>query len=121
MKYAELVNDVDVRIMNGLVPQENVHNTVDDFTLDLETEELYLDQSSPRYDQGIEFDEPINSPTPISYMPSTITIKKEFWKDTENDVLWNEIYKGYTSSNEWDLQSYKFIPRKKVTQEIKYI
>ena len=53
-------------------------------------------------------------------MPSTITIKKEFWKDKENDVLWNEIYKGYTSSNEWELQSYKFIPRKK-NMQIKYI
>lgn len=116
VKYAELVNDVDVRDYEWTSSTGNVHNTVDDFTLDLETEELYLDQSSPRYDQGIEFDEPINSPTPISYMPSTITIKKEFWKDTENDVLWNEIYKGYTSSNEWELQSYKFIPRKKVTQ-----
>ena len=79
--YSEIVNEVDSGNYEWNSGAKR-HNDVDDFTMDKDTEGLYLDLS-PRYDQGIEFDEPINSPTPISYLPSTITIKKDFWKDSE--------------------------------------
>ena len=51
-------------------------------------------------------------------MPITI---KDFWKDSERHInLWKEIYKGYTKSDDFELQSYKFIPRKIVSQGSKF-
>ena len=115
VKYAEIVNDVGAGDYEWNSPIGNIFNTVEDFQLDPETEELYLDES-PRYDQGIEFDSPIVTPRSPTRLPLTVTVKKEFWKDSEQEHIWKEIYSGYTNEGDWELQAYKFIPRKKIVQ-----
>ena len=57
-----------------------------DFDLDPDIEELYL-SGSPRYTEGIEFDSPIVTPRSPTRLPLTVTVKNEFWKDTEQDVF----------------------------------
>lgn len=118
--YSEIINDVGSGEYEWNTPVGNIHNPTEEVSIALDSEDLYLEPPSPRYTEGIEFDEPINSPTPISYLPDTITIKKDFWKDSEQENLWKEIYKGYTKSDDFELQSYKFIPRKRVSQGSKF-
>ena len=109
VNYAELVND-KVDDYNWHTPTGSFHNTSEGTLTNLETDELYLAPSSPRYDQGIEFDEPIDSPTTGYKLPDTITVKKDYWKETEQELLWEQI------SKDDETESYKFIPRKKVFQ-----
>lgn len=109
IKYAELVNEVNSPNFDWESSLGNPSNALDEITLFPETEDLYLEPSSPRYDQGIEFDEPVDSPTPRYKLPDTITIKRDFWKDSDQEMIWDKIKD--TQSN-----SYKFIPRNRVFQ-----
>ena len=89
---------------------------------DEDTEHLYLEtdeyQPSPRYDEGIEFDEPLdpslyspeNSPRPL---PDTITIKEDYWKETKQDDLYDELKKGSKKISWGPTIPYKFLPRYK--------
>ena len=74
---------------------------------------LYGD-SSPRYDAGIEFDEPLQSPIhKPKPLPDTVTIKEDYWKDTKQEDLFKEIQKGHKKISWAPALPYKFIPRYK--------
>jgi len=113
-QYSNLLKEVDQSKVNAVSPLGYVYNQLDSVTLDEETTDLSLnDPNSPRYDEGIEFDEalyPLDSPRPL---PDTITIKSSYWKDTNQEFIWNHIKKGH-EPDEWVHETYKFIPRKKL-------
>ena len=113
VQYSNILKEVDKSEVNWVSPLGSVHNQLDNISLNEETTDLsFKDPGSPRYDEGIEFDEasyPLDSPRPL---PDTITIKSSYWKDTDQEFIWNHIKKGYEQS-EWVHETYKFIPRKK--------
>ena len=79
-----------------------------------ETDNLY--SLSPRYDEGIEFDEPLDSPvnTPRS-LPDKITIKEDYWTETKQEDLYKHIEdnKKRFWNQDWLAKNYIFIPRYK--------
>jgi len=81
------------------------------FTNDEETQELYT-LGSPRYDEGIEFDEPNEAYVSPRHIPDAVHIKPDYWKDTKQDNILEAIKKGI-EVQDWVHQEYQFIPRMK--------
>jgi len=81
------------------------------FTSDADTQELYA-LDSPRYDAGIEFDEPNEVFYSPRRLPDIVHIKADYWKDTKQEDILKEIKKGI-EVQDWVHQGYQFIPRMK--------
>ena len=91
----------------------NVFTSDLSYTNDEEIQDIYLD--SPRYDAGIEFDEPVEPELPTSPsppLPDTVRIKSDYWIDTKKEDIFELIKIGHEPS-EWIHEEYKFIPRSK--------
>ena len=84
-------------------PLGNVFTSDVSFTNDEETQDLYLD--SPRYDEGIEFDEPLEPVVTEVPLPDTVRVDGSYWKDNKQDDIYEVIQKN--------MEEYKFIPRSK--------
>ena len=80
------------------------------FANDEENQDLYID--SPRYDEGIEFDEPYEPVVVEPPLPDSVRIHSEFWTDNKQEDVYKLIEKGY-EAEEWIHKEYKFIPRSK--------
>lgn len=64
---------------------------------------------SPGYLDNIEFDSPTMrtySPKPL---PNTVTIKEDYWKDSDQELVGKYFKKGY-EPEEWVHQNYKLLP-----------
>ena len=83
-------------------PLGNVFTGDVSFTNYEETQDLYID--SPRYDEGIEFDEPLEPVVTEPPLPDIVLIDGSYWKDNKQD-----IYEAIQKNKE----EYKFIPRSK--------
>jgi len=109
--YADIMN-INPFAFTTEEPVGNVFTGDISFTGNEETQDLYT-MDSPRYDDGIEFDEPggypLDSPRQVS---DVIKIKDEYWKDSKQEELFKLIKKG-VEVEEWVHQDYKFIPRQK--------
>ncbi len=89
-------------------PSGSVFQTDLSFTNGDEMYDMYVNESSPRYDAGIEFDEPVNyvsdSPRPL---PDVVHIKNiEEWSEDKGKKFVEEIQKQQSKGIQ-----YKFIPR----------
>jgi len=84
-------------------PLGNVFTGDVSFVNDEETQDLYLD--SPRYDVGIEFDEPLEPVVTEVPLPDSVMIDSSYWKDNKQDDIYEAIQKNQ--------ENYKFIPRSK--------
>jgi len=104
--YADTLNispiNMDESTGNVYVPELS-------FTNDAEIQDLYT-SGSPRYDAGIEFDEPNYYPESPRRLPDRVHIRKEYWSDTKQEDILKEIKKGCPI---WGQPPYKFIPRMK--------
>ena len=65
---------------------------------------------SPRYTDGIEFDTPREEvQSPRDSLPTYLTIRSSYWKESEQEDVYNVIQKGY-EPEDWVHESYKFKP-----------
>ena len=109
------VNTLNSNPFGSIDTTGNVFTSDISFTNDEDTQDLYsLDSpyNSPRYDDGIEFDEPTEEHHSTESLPNTIRIKEEYWKESKQEDIFEIIEKGYERS-EWIHDTYKFIPRSK--------
>jgi len=104
--YADNLNVSPFNLTEG-----NVFTADVSFTNDEETQELYT-LDSPRYDEGIEFDEPNDAYYSPRQLSDIVHIKPAYWKDTKQEDIFKLISKG-VEVQEWVHQEYKFIPRMK--------
>jgi len=86
--YADTLN-----ISTPTLTEGNVFIPDLSFTNDEETQELYT-LDSPRYDEGIEFDEPNEAYYSPRQLPDIVHIKPDYWKDSKQEDLFTQIKKG---------------------------
>ena len=118
-EYAESFNQDQYIQEPGSIAANSDNTTVDQTMYDLSiNDEESHEPLSPRYDSGIDMGEsseywlgqesPTWKPEPYT-LPDTVTIKEDFWKDSDNEELWKNIKNGYTQNGE--SKQYIFIPR----------
>jgi hypothetical protein len=81
--------------------------------VDVATSDLYLSEPlSPRYGEGT-LGEPLLTFDAPEFLPEVITVKENYWKETNQEHIWNHIHKGYDGGDGWNVNQYKLIPRRK--------